>query len=416
MANSRAAAVAVGAVQSAVPDVSRTAEVNRSEPIRIAPLDGLRGVAILLVLLHNSGTVSGALSSIGLKLWAALVAPGWVGVQLFFALSGFLITRILLESKGADGYVRRFYMRRILRIFPLYYAALAIVFFVAPHVRGLEALAERYPRSALWYWSYLANWALPFGSLAPSLGHFWSLAVEEQFYIVWPAVVLVLRERSLAALCISMVLAALVVRVALFRIYEPITASSAAYNFTIARCDALAMGALVAVLARHPRAMAIALRWTYRVAVASALAIAAILVMQRGFHPLEFPIVTVGQTVLAMLSGALVLLCLSPSASAATVRWQRAMSVSWLRSVGKYSYAMYVVHLPLSRVLRPRVEGALASGGSMMRLGEHVAYAFVIIVLSYALALVSWHLIEQPFLNLRRFFTVPAEREAPALA
>src|SRR5262245_12392004 len=104
MANGKVAVVGVGAVHAALPDTVSAAQVNRSEPTRIAPLDGLRGVAILLVLLHNSGTVSGELSSLGLKLWASVVNPGWVGVQLFFALSGFLITRILLESKGTEGY------------------------------------------------------------------------------------------------------------------------------------------------------------------------------------------------------------------------------------------------------------------------------------------------------------------------
>ena len=415
MPEAKVAPSAVGAVRYAPPEGWHAPTIS-AEPVRIAPLDGLRGVAILLVLVHNSGTVSGELSSVALKLWASLVNPGWVGVQLFFALSGFLITRILLESKGASGYFRRFYMRRVLRIFPLYYAALAVVFFVAPHVRGLEALAERGPRSSLWYWSYLANWALPFGGLVPSLGHFWSLAVEEQFYIVWPALVLLLRERSLAMLCAAMAFGALIVRATFFMIYEPVTAGSAAYNFTIARCDALAMGALVALLVRHPEAMRAALRWSWRAVLGIAVVLLGIFVKQRGFNSLEFPIATVGQTLLAVLSAALVLLCIAPSSSAATVGWQRAMSAPWLRSVGKYSYAIYVIHLPLSRVLRPHFTSRLSSGSATERLAEHVAYVVGIFVLSYVLALVSWHAIEQPFLRLKRFFPMPASRESSAAA
>jgi peptidoglycan/LPS O-acetylase OafA/YrhL len=414
MAEARAAVTTVEIGQYAPPDATRAHAPSRSEPARNAPLDGLRGVAILLVLVHNTGAVSGELSSVALKLWASLVNPGWVGVQLFFALSGFLITRILLDSKGegAGGYFRRFYMRRVLRIFPLYYVALAVVFFVAPHVHGLEALAERGPRSSLWYWSYLANWALPFGGLVPSLGHFWSLAVEEQFYIVWPALVLALRERSLAILCTVMAIGAFAVRAAFFLIYEPVTAGSAAYNFTVARCDALAMGALVALLVRHPSAMTVALRWAWRVALVIVVVLPGMFVRQRGFNSLEFPIATAGQTLLAALSAALVLLCVAPPESARTIRWQRAMSAGWLRSLGKYSYAIYVIHLPLSRVLRPHVAARLSTGSATQRLGEHAAYVLGIFALSYLLALVSWYAIEQPFLSLKRFFPMPSGREA----
>jgi peptidoglycan/LPS O-acetylase OafA/YrhL len=379
-----------------------TADATRSE--HIPALDGLRGLAVLLVVVHTAGTVSGELSSFALKLFASLANPGWAGVQLFFALSGFLITRILLESKGAPGYFPRFYMRRVLRIFPLYYATLALVFFIAPHVGGLEPLAERGPRTSLWYWTYLANWAFPFGGLAPSLAHFWSLAVEEQFYIVWPALVLVLRERSLAILCGAMVLGALLVRALLFRIYEPITAGSAAYNFTIARCDALAMGALVAVLVRQPGLMRKAARVAGPVSVAILVVLAGFFAKQRGFNSLEFPIATIGQTLLAALSAALVLLCVASPRDNGSVRLQQVMSAAWLRSVGKYSYAIYVIDLPLGRVLRPHVAALLSRGSPLTRLALHLGWVAVMFVLSYALAVVSWHVIEQPFLRLKRFF------------
>jgi len=415
MPDAKVASPVIRALRYAPPEVVRAFEVSRREPVRIAPLDGLRGVAILLVLVHNTGTVSGELSSAGLRLWASLVNTGWVGVQLFFALSGFLITRILLDSTGADGYFRRFYMRRLLRIFPLYYVALAVVFLVAPHVGGLETLAERGSRSPLWYWTYLANWAQPFGGLVPSLGHFWSLAVEEQFYIVWPALVLVLRDRSLAILCTVMVLGALAARLAFFAIFEPTTAGSAAYYLTIARCDALAMGAAIALVVRHPRAMATAVRWGWRAVGATVVALAGMVLTQHGLSPFEFSIATIGQTMLGMLSAALVLLCVAPSTRGATARWQRAMSAAWLRSVGKYSYAMYVIHLPLNRLLRPRVARALASGSATIRLGGHVGHVFGIFALSYVLALVSWQLIEQPFLNLKRLFPMPT-RSTPAAA
>lgn len=377
---------------------------------RIAPLDGLRGVAILLVVLHTNATVSGDLSSFALKLMVSLANPGWVGVELFFALSGFLITRILLESKGAPGYFRTFYIRRVLRIFPLYYATLAFVLVVAPHISSLEVFAERGPRTGLWYWSYLANWALPFGGLAPALAHFWSLAVEEQFYILWPALVLLLRERSLALLCALMILGALITRVFLFRVFEPVTAGSAAYNFTIARCDALALGALVAVWVRHRDVMVRMLPWARRVILASLIVLAGIFVKQRGFNSLEFPIATIGQTLLAIVSALLVLLCVAPSGKDAPSRLQRLMSMSWLRSVGKYSYAIYVFDLPLGQLIRPRMASVLAAGSASARLLWHLGFVVAVFLLTYLLAVASWHLIEQPFLRLKRFFPMPRGR------
>ena len=119
-----------------------------SGPDRIAALDGLRGVAILLVLLHNDGGVSGGLTNLALKLYASLAtAPGWWAVQLFFALSGFLITRILLrpQTGSLPHDLGTFYARRMLRIFPLYYAVLAFCM-----LAGRRDLM-------LWYFTYTYN-------------------------------------------------------------------------------------------------------------------------------------------------------------------------------------------------------------------------------------------------------------------
>jgi peptidoglycan/LPS O-acetylase OafA/YrhL len=379
-----------------------------SGPDRIAALDGLRGMAILLVLLHNDGGVSGGLTNLALKLYASLVtAPGWWGVQLFFALSGFLITRILLESKGARGYFSRFYMRRALRIFPLYYVAVALVFFAVPHTTALEPITETGTRSSFWYWTYLANWIQPFGGLVPTFGHFWSLAVEEQFYLLWPALVLMVSERSLAIVCSSIAVAALVIRFSLFSIFEPTLAGSAAYHFTISRCDSLALGALVAIIARNPRMLSTALRWIWPVMVTVLVAIGVLYVRQHGLEPSDLPVVTFGQTLFAVLSAALVLVCATPRETGATRKLTRALSVRWLRSVGKYSYAIYIFHVPMNRLARPIFDPILSTGGSYVRLAEHLAYVIGIFACCYLAAVISWYVIEQPFLSLKRFFPLP---------
>src|SRR6185503_13518930 len=117
-------------------------------------LDGLRGFAVLLVIIHNAGSVQGPRDGAVLKLWAVISNAGWVGVELFFALSGFLITTILIANRGTAGYFRNFYARRILRIMPLYYAFLIFIFFIAPRFTLFSSLAVTAPPHPVWFWSY----------------------------------------------------------------------------------------------------------------------------------------------------------------------------------------------------------------------------------------------------------------------
>src|SRR5206468_651405 len=152
----------------------------------------LRGLAILLVIAFHTLRVTGKEGLIG-RFGAAIQDSGWIGVDLFFVLSGFLITGILLDSLGKPGYFRNFFARRTLRIFPLYYAVLTVSLFLVPALIGLQRLPELYHRlleNQLWLWTYAANYLQATGRhTLPGFGHFWSLAIEEQFYLLWPFVV-----------------------------------------------------------------------------------------------------------------------------------------------------------------------------------------------------------------------------------
>jgi peptidoglycan/LPS O-acetylase OafA/YrhL len=178
---------------------------SRVPGARYAALDGLRGFAILMVLfVHFIGdaTPHTAVERALVK----LANYGIWGVDLFFVLSGFLITGILHDAKSSPHYFRDFYVRRTLRIFPLYYSALALLFGVLPvlPVAYPAGLAES-ARHQAWLWCYVTNvylaragaWALPYVS------HFWSLAVEEHFYLLWPIVVLTSTRAALLRICVA---------------------------------------------------------------------------------------------------------------------------------------------------------------------------------------------------------------------
>jgi peptidoglycan/LPS O-acetylase OafA/YrhL len=189
----------------------------------IPQLDGMRGLAILLVLFAHSAI---AFTRVPAFRW--IENYGNLGVQLFFVLSGFLITRILLDTKDTPHFFRNFFVRRALRIYPLYYVLLGFVVFSGlVHQHGVR----------WWpYILYLSNIIYGAGTEPSPLGPVWSLAVEEQFYLVWPFVVSVVSRRGLERLCVAMIVGAVGLR---------LTGVMQFHN-TLVQLDALAAGALVA--------------------------------------------------------------------------------------------------------------------------------------------------------------------------
>lgn len=170
----------------------------------VPSLDGVHGVAILLVIWFHLVQMFPEFHAMLGPLVVRTATLGQTGVDLFFVLSGFLITGILLDTRQHPHYFRNFFARRTLRIFPLYFVALAILLqFDRQWVTELPARLEA---SQLWMWTYLSNIPPSYGPTSVRFVHFWSLAVEEQFYLVWPLVVWFAGHRYIRHVCLACVL------------------------------------------------------------------------------------------------------------------------------------------------------------------------------------------------------------------
>lgn len=338
---------------------------------RIPQLDGLRGLAVLLVLVHNTD----AYPSLHL---GPIQRDGWMGVDLFFVLSGFLITGILLDTKVCGHSLKNFYARRCLRIWPLYYAVLGFMFFVVPHLRPAEATAIFAPRSSPWwsYLFYLQNYLVPVPTRATGLlGVTWSLAVEEQFYLVWPLVVWLLTPRALRRVVVTVIVLSPLLRFVLAG------HGVILYSNPACRLDGLMAGALLALLARTPGMEAS--RYTAVAWIAAPAAL--LLAIRTGTEQwLQFSLV-------ALAASALVYLALF--AQAKTL--QAVLRARFLAYTGTISYAMYLLEkIPLDAVKAFHAQG-------------HPWLAFTgTTAATYVLATLSWYLLEKPFLRLKRHFEV----------
>ncbi|MFN2572132.1 MAG: acyltransferase family protein [Gemmatimonadales bacterium] len=341
------------------------AEATRSSlPVRQPALDGVRALAVIGVIASH----------------ANLFKLGWIGVDIFFGLSGYLITGILLDAKGAhptrSAYFMPFYMRRALRILPLAWAVALIAAAIQGQWSGL-----------LWYMGYLVNW-LPRNPPPDVLGHYWSLAVEEQFYLVWPAVVLFASRRKLPAITIGVIVLDIVCRFALSTWPPPFANQQFLGLATFARADTLAVGALLAQLERTRGLPARGVGWFWMAAIAAAVAIVIIHRLEiNGIAPvltynLKWPVIAAG-----VGAGLLIVL----------IRPPRFLQWFWMRWIGQISYGVYVIHALFGRPLHARFDSPVIV--FVLQLG-----------LTVPLAALSWYFFEAPILAQKHRWPMPSAR------
>lgn len=381
------------------------------EKPRLVAVDGLRGVAIALVLLfHFVGSCLVNAQTTGWKSVVAGIAfSGWCGVDVFFVLSGFLISGILLDQWRTPGSFRDFYWKRVLRIFPLYYAVLIVTFFIVPLFATVGGDAADESGAKYWLFLHMQNFYLLWhkACLPGVLNHLWSLAVEVQFYLFWPAIVYAFRKKALALFCLGMFVGILALRMGL-RHYE--VSPAYIYSLTLTRLDAFAAGALAAVVLRSGIPRVRIARWTGLIFAVSFVCLIIMACVRGGHLSCIDPVVqSYGFSLLAVSSSSLLLLVLAAGARNPLV-WL--LSLRPLTFLAKYSYGIYVLHLPIFPLIAvcsqpkrfPPVLRALAERNPV------ITFAVVSWGLSIAMAYCSYHLFEKRFLRLA------GRRRAPVAA
>jgi peptidoglycan/LPS O-acetylase OafA/YrhL len=370
----------------------------------IPELDGVRAIAILAVIVFHAGSAE---SGAALSYASGLVAFGWCGVDLFFVLSGFLITGILIDTKETPKALRNFYARRVLRIFPLYYLTLVMYFHVLPGAAHLLSRFQEFrPTEEAWYWLYICNWSPSFGAGHALLSHLWSLSIEEQFYMFWPLLVLSVNRRTLALVCASIIVLAPCLRtLLLFTLNE---AGPVLYRNTLCRIDTLAFGAVCAMLVRDPGHLRAALRVRPVLLVAGFAAVGVSLAICGPDQYLR-PMNVIGFSALALLFAYVILW-----AQEGGPGLRAALRFGPLRSIGKYSYAMYIFHVPVVALLRrifhlTRIHNPVVLGALL------VVEMMAAVAVSYAGGLISWRIFENPFLKLKSRFEYREKSTEPAV-
>lgn len=331
--------------------------------------------------------------------WWKILMGGWLGVDLFFVLSGFLITGILVHTRDKPNYFYNFYLRRTLRIFPLYYG---VIFFLLVFNLLFEKkfiLPWWDYDSLFWYFAYASNFAMSFkgdwtyNSDTFSLGHFWSLAIEEQFYLVFPLLVWLLPARHLKGVLLLMVLLGTPCRHFVTNFYGDW--APAVFALPSSKMDLLASGGLLAIFLRELGRPATG---TERMMVRFVLCAAGVYLLEALAKGANYGM----GTICAIFFTSLVYLTVNGTEHGTLKRF---FEGRFLVHLGKYSYALYVFHHFINPVFKQHIGNQLIYFPLYRPEIGQVVYIVVLFGVSYVLARLSWFLLEKPCLDIKERFT-----------
>lgn len=404
----------------------------------IAALDGLRGLAVALVVGVHVWRWNNYVSHPGrlIQLLQQWTGWGWCGVNIFFVLSGFLITSILLETRDRPAWLWNFYGRRALRIFPLYFGVVLGLAALSRFWHGSDALNQFRDRE-WWFFTYTSN-VFPFfqGNSFPQplgrwLGHFWTLCVEEHFYLVWPFVVgAVSRAGRLLAVCAVCYLASVVCKMAF--VWHGWT--EAAYFTTPARIDALLLGAAAAIAWKSGLSRQAVNRAALFIFAIAALVALAGMFGSQNWSKLPGNLLWTSYGI-DWLTAGLILLLVTSQANSLAICLTATPSVGagpnvlkiplggailtnpWLMRLGVISYGVYILHMPIQQFFAQNIWPRLGMLRSLPSWADFGIYAVVTTAVTLLAAELSWRFFESPFLSLKdRWFARKEEAPQPSPA
>jgi len=401
-------------------EIGRTAALHADDVVRNLPppenkkfypaLDGLRAMAVLMVFYQHYLSIGGVRPAMN---W------GWTGVDIFFVLSGFLITGILYDTRDTLHRFRTFYIRRTLRIFPLYYGVLLVALLLYPVFHWVW-----HPVWILWplylgnfgRFIWLNDWMQgtgvldhfragpPYHDVFFQIGHFWSLCVEEQFYLVWPLMVFMIRDRvRIRNLCLVVCGVCLAARIAcVFFVPPDYIDAELLYRLTPLRADALLLGGALALALRGPEAA-----WLHRFRHHALTLFAVGFVMFENQH-LYAPVAgapvldTIGYTLIDIFAAALILVVLHPGGILF-----RVFTLRPLRRLGQVSYGFYVFH-DIPHIAYVKLAQHIARHLPFPGVTLGGVTACIALPATLALSFLSFRYFESPFLRLKeRFAAAP---------
>lgn len=376
---------------------------------RIPELDGIRGIAILLVLIWHYGICQVTTEPNTLLAYVKKsLSFTWSGVDLFFVLSGFLIGGILLDNKESPNYFKTFYIRRVCRIFPLYFLWLALFIIIVyaevfPIFSRLNNISWLFQKSVpVWsYATFTQNIAMMYnGGFGPHwLGITWSLAVEEQFYFFLPFVIYFLSLQKLPSMLLFIIFAAPILRVILF--HYCLYGWFASYILMPCRADALLLGVLSAYLIRQEffvHYMVVYQKLLYGLLTLSLLGICFLLYEGQSID--SFAMSSFGYSLLAIMYSCFLLIAITEKRGLITVIVQNRL----LGKLGIIAYGVYIFHQGISGLLH----AALLDQVPQISRGVDLAVTCAALVITLMISYLSWTFFEKPFMVLGHSFRYKA--------
>ena len=348
----------------------------------------MRGIAILFVVFyHNFGFVK-------------YFFFGWLGVDLFFVLSGFLITDILLKTVNKPRFFKNFYAKRVLRIFPLYFLSLIIFLVILPRIKGFPLDLSFYIDHQWWFWTYLQNWFLIFynvGNTTTAIQHYWSLAVEEQFYIVWPLVIFLIRKpKILLAIAGFLLVSVICIRLYMWTIQIKDLNYFGLYTYT--RIDGICIGSMLAIL-QFMRSTFINRYFTGLILLLAAMNFIFYFI-NKEFHFTYPYFAIVGYTTFAMLFAIVVHEAIQGGNKVINFL----LNIRPLKFFGKISYGLYIFHWPVYLILYGWVDEKVRSVIKVSENNTAVLASILLTIIAILISVISFYTFERYFLKKKKAF------------